>query len=439
LPADYKRSFLYPFLVSLIMSGVRATGVASPDTEMLMVRLAHALYSLLAIALVFRILDRTAGRESALIGGALMATFYPMPVTSVHQLEEVVCQVPLLAGCYLLLRAGDVDRSRAALSGVVTGLALILRFQLLSFVLPLLLLVWHGRRTRVALWWTVGLLLVLGLQGASNAVVNGEWWFSFKRYYGTLLGTPDELVLESNGYPSGPIWRYVLTVLGAFVPPFSLVAVAAMIIGGRRLWCLGLPTLVFFVAHSLIANKQERFLLPVLPMLVLLAAAGGPVARRWFVRRDWSGMYRTLWVYFGLVNLSLLLVTVFSYGKKDRVAPLVTIQRRGDATGVVVAQYNQTFSVPVYYLGRTRPPVVRLKRADSLGQEQVMRTADGRLNYAILYSDSIQSDSASLARLLARPLARVATIRPSLTDRLAHRVNPRHNKAKIAIVYTVRQ
>jgi 4-amino-4-deoxy-L-arabinose transferase-like glycosyltransferase len=442
LPAGYKRSFLYPTAVSLIMGAARAIGITSPDAEMLLVRLAHAAYSLLGIVLVYRILERTSGRDSAVLGGLLMATIFPIPVTSVHQFEEVVCQVPLLAGCWWLLRAQDRPDTRAwlVLGGVMLGIALILRLQLLSFVAPLVLLLWYRSPRNIGPYATVGLLLVLLVQGAANAVVNGEWWFSFKAYYGVLFVAPQEVVRESGGYPSGPPWRYVLTLLGLFVPPFSLLAVAAMLRGGRAIPLIGIPTLGFLIAHSLIANKQERFLLPVLPLLIVLAAAGFPDVRAWFARRRWMPAYRGLWIYFGVVEAVVLGVSIFSYGKKDRVAPLVFIEKQHDAQGVIIAQFSQTFTVPAYYLGRPRPEVLVLRpgwtsdptrAGDSLPAKRLM-------NYVVLYSDRVESDSADLSRYLRTPLRRVETIEPSLTDWLAHLANPRHNKAHVAVVYRTR-
>jgi glycosyl transferase family 22 (putative mannosyltransferase) len=438
LPVGYKRSLLYPLTVSLIMTVSRAVGITSPDAEMLVVRLVHAAYSLLGIALVYRILDRTSSRDSAVLGGLLMATFFPIPVTSVHQLEEAVCQVPLLSGCWWLLRAENSSGNQrwSVLSGVAVGVALILRLQLLSFIAPLFLLVWYRRPRDIAAYWTAGLLLVLVAQGAANAIVNGQWWFSFSRYYGVLFVAPQKVVLESGGYPSGPVWRYALTLLGVFVPPFSLLALAAMVRGGWRIPLLGIPTLGFLVAHSLIANKQERFLLPVLPLLVLLAAAGFPEVRAWFTRRGGALAYRTLWIYFGVIDAALLGVTVFSFGKKDRVAPLVYVERQHDAKGVIIAQFSQTFTVPLYYLGRPRPEVLILQPRDTVDTRGDNGKPARRLvNYIVLYSDHIASDSAALARLLEKPLYPMTTVQPSLTDWLAHRLNPRHNKATVAVVY----
>jgi len=51
-------------------------------------------FTLLVVYFVYRLLERSLGRESAMLGGLLAAAFFAMPVTAVHQLEESVAQVP---------------------------------------------------------------------------------------------------------------------------------------------------------------------------------------------------------------------------------------------------------------------------------------------------------------------------------------------------------
>ena len=121
----------------------------------------------------------------------------------------------------------------------------------------------------------------------------------------------------------------------------------------RAFRLLGIATLTFLVSHSIIANKQERFLLPVLPMLFVLIVAGLP----WLAAKI-ARAYRGMWWYFWIVNAALLVVLMFSSSKKDRVAPLLYIYRRHDETGVLVAQYTETFQVPAYYLGKPQPELV---------------------------------------------------------------------------------
>ena len=100
LPLTYARSALFPGVIAAIMTVTRGLGIHDPGIEMLVVRLAQAAYSLLAVYFVYRLVERSLGRESAMLGGLLAAAFFAMPVTAVHQLEESVCMVPLLASCW---------------------------------------------------------------------------------------------------------------------------------------------------------------------------------------------------------------------------------------------------------------------------------------------------------------------------------------------------
>ena len=430
LPLTSARSALFPGVIAAIMAVTRGSGIHDPGVEMLVVRLVQAAYSLFVIYFVYRLLDRSLGRESALLGGLLAAAFFAMPVTAVHQLEESVSVVPLLAACWWWQRAEDRHQPPAvwgALAGAALGAALILRFPLIGFVGAFVLLVLLRPRPVTAgdkLAFLGGLALVVVLQGYSNSLINHQWWYSFMRRLGPMLH-PVRMAVEADGYPSSPPWHYALTLLAAFIPPASILLLAAAVKGAHRFPLLGIATLAFLVSHSLIANKQERFLLPILPVLFILIVAGLP----WLAGRI-APLYRGMWWYFWTVNAALLLVLTFSFAKQDRVAPLLYVYRRHDATGVLVAQYNQTFHVPDYYLGRPRPPLLVLEGRATAPLEA------RSVNYVILYSDTPEDDRALLEGQLNRKLTLLTVITPSLADRLAHAINPRHNKARTALIYT---
>jgi hypothetical protein len=430
LPVTYARSALFPGVISAIMTVTRGIGIHDPGIEMLIVRILQAAYSLLVVYFVYRILERALGKDSAMLGGLLTAAFFAMPVTAVHQLEESVCQVPLLAACWWWQRTEDQHQPAhlwAALSGAGLGAALILRFPLIGFVAAFAgLVLIRPRPVTLAdkAAFVGGLALVVVLQGYSNSLINHQWWYSFMQRLGTMLH-PLRMAVEADGYPSSPPWHYVLTLLAALIPPVSILLLAAAVKGARRFPLLGIATLAFLVSHSLIANKQERFLLPILPVLFILIVAGLP----WLAGRI-APAYRGMWWYIWTVNAALLFVLTFSFAKKDRVAPLLYVYRRHDATGVLVAQYNQTFHVPDYYLGRPRPPLLVLERRETAPLEA------RSVNYVILYSDTPEDDRVFLEGELKRTLTLLTVITPSLADRLAHAINPRHNKARTALIYT---
>jgi hypothetical protein len=452
LPATYARSALFPAAIAAVMTVTRTVGIHDPGIEMMIIRLVQAAYSLLAVYFVYRILaapapapapasspdpvSRTGEGErgsAPLVGGLLAAVFYAMPVTAVHQLEESVCQVPLLAAFWWWERgAAAVGHQRSAiwagLAGIALGLAFVLRLPLVGLVAGFVALaLLQPRRVTTKLALVTGLLLIIVLQGYSNALINHEWWYSFKERLGPMLH-PRRMAVEAEGYPHSPPWHYVLTLLAALIPPASVLLLAAAVKGAvtRRFVLLGAGALAFLLSHSLIANKQERFLLPILPVLFVLIVAGLP----WLADRL-GRWYRGMWWYFWAVNGALVLVLTLSFSKKDRVAPLLYVYRRHDATGVLVAQYNQAFHVPDYYLGRPKPALVVIT-APPPPREDMGPT----INYLILYSDTPDNDSQVLAAALHRRLTFLITISPSLADRIAHAINPRHNKARTAVIYT---
>ena len=404
-------------------------------------RLAQAAYSLFVVSFAYRIVERRAGPRTALLVGLLTATFFVLPITSVHQFEEAVCQVPLLASAWWILKAPGVRRDTvlALLSGTALGLALVVRFPLITFVVPFALwVVWREPFRWRGAAFLAGITVVLALQGWSNQLVNHEWGYSFQRYYGPLLHFPPRILTQSEGYPHGAPWTYAAVLLVAFLPPFSLVLFAAAARGGTELPLLGVPALVFLVAQSVIANRQERFLLPVLPVLLVLATLGFDSVAAWFARHSRTRLYTGLWKYYWAVNAALLVGTLFVYGKKDRVAPLVYVQARHDARGVVVAEFTYTFPVPVYYLGWPRPPVFVLEDRNAVARDAATaRAADPSPNYVILYSDSVPADTRLLEHALGARLASLTAVRPSLGDRLAHVINPGHNHATEAVVLSV--
>lgn len=438
MPATYARSALFPGIIGAIMAVTRGLGIGDPGLEMLVIRLFQAASAVLVVYFVYRIVERSAGRDSAMLAGLLAAAFFAMPVTAVHQLEESVCLVPLLAALWWWQRCEDGRQPSAvwgALAGAALGAALVLRFPLIGFVAAFGALAML-RPVRIAdkAAFAGGMALVIVLQGYSNALINHEWGYSFSQRLGPML-QPQRMAVEAEGYPSGPPWHYILTLLAALIPPASMLLLAAAIKGGRQLPLLGIAALAFLASHSLIANKQERFLLPILPVLFILIVVGRP----WLAARMGGGggrWYRGMWWYFWTVNAVLLIVLTFSFAKKDRVAPLLYVYRRHDATGVLVAQYNQTFHVPDYYLGRPKPKLVVLEKRNQAELAAWVSDSGSAINYVILYSDSAETDRAFLEGMLHRNLTLLTVITPSLADRLAHAINPRHNKARTAAIYT---
>src|SRR2546426_9080690 len=158
------------------MDAVRAVAQASPAVEMAVVRLVHGAFSVLSVYFAYRILEHVAGREAARVGGLLLATFYLLPATSVHQFEEAVCQVPILASCWWLLKADEPARGAGLwsfLSGAAIATSLLIRFPALPYVAAFVAVaLWRPAAGASKLSFAPRVLFGLGLQGAPNGAFN---------------------------------------------------------------------------------------------------------------------------------------------------------------------------------------------------------------------------------------------------------------------------
>jgi len=126
------------------------------------------------------------------------------------------------------------------------------------------------------------------------------------------LGTPLEYlrinyagnIAESN-YGGAPWHTYITLLAVVFIPPFSFVLVYPFFIGLRTQLVLATNLVIFVAIHSLIANKLERFMLPVLPFFFLLSLHGLKISlQHKIVRIAWRG--------FVAVNILILLPVTLS-------------------------------------------------------------------------------------------------------------------------------
>lgn len=437
LPGDvqFYRSLLYPALNWLPMAFLHALGIYHPDAVMLVNRFLHALYSLWLIVLTYRFGLLVADRQAAFTAGFLAAAYFLMPYVSVRNLIESFCMPFLLWGLYETAKA-DLGKSEEsgrswALAGLAFGLAFLIRWQTGAAILGVCLYLVFRRQWRgLALTSAFGLIPVLA---------ESVWdWRAHGIFFGSFWAYVQHNLTHSRDYVVGPWYRYVILLFGILIPPFSILFLAAIVRWARRFGVLTWATVSFLIIHSAVPGKQERFLLPLFPLLAVMGAAG---LRFWEASRpSLKPWIRRGWIWFWSVNTVLLLAALFNYSQKARVASFVYLYERGDAKGVVVDFTEQGTLLPLYYLDgadptRPRPEIyeaysptdfdsLRLRRQGRIGP------AVGPLDYVIIFSRGKLEEH---LKMIEEHLGRVkilAHISPSLADWILERLNPKYNHSK---------
>ncbi len=340
-------SFFYPGLHYLLFELFKWMGISNPQTEMTIVRLLHALWSMLTIVFGYKIALRFSNVKTANLAGWLLATFWIFPFLSVRNLVEFVSIPFLMWGLWLILKNEKSGKASLAFwAGFLFGLAFDTRYQtaLVSGTIGLVML--YEKRWKEVLWITLGgLLAVLMIQGAVDYAV---WGKPFAQVYGYIAYN----ATHAGEYTVGPWYLFIIFLLGIIIPPISLFIFAGFIKEWKRMAIIFFPVLVFILFHSYYPNKQERFIVTIIPLLLIIGVVGWQKIAEGLQDRKWI---KISWIFFWIVNTILVTAVSFTYSKKARVESMVYLSQYANRFNSFViddVSKNVLGFPPQFYLGK---------------------------------------------------------------------------------------
>ncbi len=428
-------SFVYVGLHFLLFRALAAIGAHDPEVNLVLVRLLHALWSLVMVRTGYRIARRLGDAQVAWNTGLFLALFHFMPFLAVRNLVEVVSMPLLMLAAWELVREGRPGPRAVLLAGVWAGLAINIRFQTIFFAAGPGLVLLAQRRWGDVLRYGAGVLLPLVvLQGGIDLFLWGRPFAELTEYVRYNLD-------HSTTYFDQPWYNYLLLLGGLLLPPFSL-AVLFGLFRRPQPWLLWLPVMLFLAIHSWFPNKQERFLLPIVPLAFVLGHTSWEVFRagsRWWQAHagTWRGVMRFTWA----LNLLLLLPITFTYSKRSRVEAMLALREGPTVHGFVVDDTVERDPpwMPMYYLGSWEATQLPYADPSTDLAATIARLPADRRPDAVLFigQEDLVARMARMTALLG-PLEVVAVARPGLVDRVVHWLNPVNRNETITVLRTVR-
>jgi hypothetical protein len=418
-------SFIYAGFHYLLFALMEGIGLLSPQVKMLVVRMLHAAFSLLTIIFAFRITNKLSDQKTAFTVGLLLAVYWFMPFFSVRNLVEMVCIPFIMWGYWIILKYGDDEKvpwGQYLLAGIMFGLAFSLRFQTLIISGGIGLVLLFQRKWLGTLYFGLGILFViLVTQGVSDFIIWGRPFAELREYIMHNIGHRYEYIVA-------PWYSYILTIIGVLVLPVSLFMAYGFFRQWKKHLVIFLPVLLFFLFHSYFPNKQERFIIPILPLFIMLGMIGWNEfingSSFWQRNRAWI---RGGWIFFFVVNtIAMVMFTTF-YSKKARVEAMVYLSDKSPVNELVLEDSNRDHAtfLPLFYL-RQWPDiyeVTRLQPAESLADRMSKPPGDDSLY--ILLIDEINLDKRVEELQSYFPgMYLEATVVPGAVDRLLHWLNP---------------
>ncbi len=425
------RSHLVPRAVWLVLAAARALGISSPENLIRATYLAAGAYSLLAVPAMFLAARRLLDPRGALIATWLAALHFAMPYAGTRLLIEAMAMPPLLFGLYFATFPGG---RRLLLAGVCIALACWFRYQVGVAALALAAVVGiagvRAGGVRVAAarlaWLATGALLALTAQGLFDFGTTGHFLGPLWRNIAYNLAPPAGLSR------SGPLsylgWWLLLTA-----PPATFVLLPALVKAARALPLVTWPFVTFVVFHSLVPHKEDRFLLPVLPLfLILLAATPNAVANlggRWTRFTRW---WRPTRVFLIVVHAAALGLAVTSQSQASVRDAMIALRNEPEAQAIV----SMGPEIQAVFLGERGLPFRRHHQPDAsvLARQLAELAATGTPADRFL---SFASDGGKAAILLAAFGVRCEPPQEYAgwwLDRVIYALNPDHNRRRSPVL-----
>ncbi len=429
-------TLLYPGLNYIALLIFKIIGLNDPQSKMYVLRFFNAMWSMLVIVYGYKITNQLAGMKVARQAGMILALLFFMPMFAVRSLVEVVTMPSMLIATWLLIDPARKEKLKTyAWVGFWCGIAFNTRFQSALFVAGMGLVILFSKNWKGLIAFGLGgIATVLAVQLVADQLI---WHHPFAELSAYIKYNVEHATEVING----EWYNYLLLIGGLLIPPISLF----IMFGFGRSWkkypVLFWPAFLFFAFHSIFPNKQERFILPVVPLIIVLGLIGW--SEFYAKSKFWQGRPKLMhycWVFFWTLDLIALPVISVTYSKRTRVESMTYLAQQKDMANFMIDESNDESAVqsPLFYLGRWDVYIPQVTKTDNLAKEYYVNAVDlpkaEYPNYIVFYGKkNLEQRLADFEKVYPETTYET-TIYPSFIDRLMEFLNP-INKNETAFIY----
>jgi hypothetical protein len=405
-----------------------------PQAKMFVIRLLHAAFSVLTVYYGYKLTEKLAGKEPAKLAGLLLAIFWIMPFLSVRNLVEVVCIPFILIGLWFIYKAIEPGNKMRLflLAGAIMGFGFSVRFQTAIFISGTALALLFLRKWKPMLSFSLGVILsIILIQGFIDYFI---WGYPFAEAGEYIRYN----IAAANDYIAGPWYRYLFLLTGILIPPISIF----FFVGFFRLWkkhlLVFLPVMIFLVFHSIFPNKQERFILPIIPFIIILGVIGWNEfvkESKFWNRYPW--LLHSCWVFFWVINTIALLAVTPMYSKRARVESMVYLSRYKEIGCILQEDINHSGipMPPLFYLTQwvSAPTITKERPYEEYSRYLRWRIKNRYPRFVLFYGPENLEQRVKAIQGILPGIIYETTIQPGYIDDFLYKINPRNSNQTIII------
>lgn len=447
-------SFFYPGFNYVVFEAMDAIGLPNPKAKMMVLRLLLALLSTLTVFYGYKIAEKLSTAKNAKQVGLLLAIFWFLPFFGVRNMVEMIATPLLLGGTWLILKSNYLENKQKLLfgtffiSGLIIGLALSIRFQSIIYL--------GGIGLALLLQKRIGQAIIFGIGGlVSFAIIQGGLdYLIWDQPFAVLKGYIEYNLAASSEYGNQKnILMYIELIPGLLIPPIGAFLFFGFFLKIKNNLLVFLPAVLFLAFHTYFPNRQERFILTIVPMVIILGVIGW---NSFYEKSNWwkkhiklySGFNKFFWI----MNTLLLIVFTFTYSKKSRCEAMYYFwDKKEEVTSIIIDDTGrrETMMMPVFYAGKAINTLT-ISNWDSTDVElqkpysyiQVCHSRDiladsskvSTPQYVVFVEPINLEQRIELMKAYYPNLSKEGEVKPSVVDKVMKTLNP-NNKNEDFYIY----
>lgn len=415
-------SFTYVGLNYLYFSIMKFLGFADPKILMFFNRLLHALASLIVVWYGMKITEKLSNRENAVKVGWILALLWILPFVSVRNLVEVASLPMLVFGVWLMIKEEKLNHF--ILAGLVIGLAVSFRYQIGVFAIGVAAYYFFQWKFKLFFAFSGGVLLIFGItQGIVDYFI---WGYPFAE----LMSYVSYNMTEGTTYlPNQNYFMYFIVLMGCLFVPLGLLIMVGFFKAYKKYAVLFVPTFLFIIFHTLYPNRQERFILSVLPFFIMLGIMGYHLLKESnFKVKLWRISILIFWIF----NIPFLLFSMTMYSKKSRVEAMYHLYNNGIKEERILLEGSvdkRVSMMPKFYAKEWNISFV--ERTDS--SQHLKVNPDLNYDYIFFFNDEDLDKRIKYYKEVYPAMQLDKKCLPSIVDVLLRELNPRNANEYIEI------
>jgi len=422
-------SFTYVGLHFLFFSFLKIIGIVDPKFMMFFVRLIHALFSMFTVFYGIKITEKLADVKSARIVGVLLSILWIIPFLSVRQLFEFT-PIPLIMMALWMSINDKAQTIRFLYAGLLLGLAVSFRYQIGIFALGMALVYLLQLKWKTLILFCSGTLLSFAFtQSAVDIFLWGYPFAEMAEYIRYNLNEGTQYLPNTNYF----IYFYVL--VGVLLLPLGLLIFTGFFVVKREYLILFIPILLFLLFHTWYPNRQERFILTVLPMFIIVGVLGLKQLKSTIFE---SKLWRISWIIFLIINIPLLIFTSTMSSKKSRIDAMYSLYDKKSTPKNIILEGSAKQSVsqmPRFYSKDWRG-VTHIETTNTTNLEELTKSTD--YHYILFFEPEQLNERIARYKKIYPTMFLYKKCDPSGLDKILKTINPRNANEYIEVWKTCR-